>query len=435
MRFAAFFFSVALAGASVSDTDKSCAQPDQTADPQAASLLQTRRATESSGSAVATKTSTELLEGFNGLDGLLAPLSEAGYARVAAQHSPEQMEQFMRRMLVDMNVPLNTHVLRRYSNVVGSPTSFEDLRSAISEASRASEHSQSQASSGTTPLTRPGLTELSSAGLPNPLQHPGPGIPGPKPAMRQLGPNAAMQQPGPKAAMQKPQPNVAMPGPAASVAQSLHVASLVHYGGKVRGTAADADTGLGSNSAMDEAGYQTVLQMNNNHEMEVFMRRTIGDLDLVVVNDEGLKAMVPWLSGESGSSSFGNFKGKILNMLGKPDAWVADPQQLQPLAVTEIASPKMALTEVVSVGKSAPLSEEGYMAAANLRSNTEMVSFIHRVVDDMGLKVSNKGGVEGLAPFYSGDKQVGSLASLESEIFKASETPGSWVAREVSPAA
>lgn len=424
MRFAAFFCSLALVGASISDTDESCAQPDETAAPQAASLLQTRRATESSGSVVATKTSTKLLKGFNGLDGLLAPLSEAGYARVAAHHSPEMMEQFMRRMLVDMNVPLNTHVLRKYSDVVGSPTSFEDLRSAISEASGVSDHSQSQASSGTTPLTRPGLTGLSSAGLSNVVQYPGPGIPGPKPA-------GDMQQPG---HMQKPepQPNVAMPSPAASVPPSLNVASLVHYGGKVRGTSANGDTGLGSNSVLDEAGYQTVQQMRNNHEMEVFMRRTIADLDLVIVNEEGLNAMVPWLSGESGSSSFGNFKGKILNMLGKPDAWVADPQQPEPLAVTEVATPKMALTEV---GNSVALSEEGYMAAANLRSNTEMVSFINRVVDDMGLKVKNRGGVEGLAPFYSGDKQVGSLASLESEIFKASETPGSWVAREVSPAA
>merc|ERR1719253_1535829 len=124
--------------------------------------------------------------------------------------------------------------------------------------------------------------------------------------------------------------------------------------------------------------------------------------------------MVPWISGEAGASTFGSIKGKVLNMLGKPDAWVADPEVPPP-----------------AKGADAPLNDEGYTYTANLRSNIEMVSFINRVVDSMGLQVINTGGPEGLAPFFSGDRKVSDLRSLKQEIFKAARAPGSWVAEKM----
>jgi len=188
---------------------------------------------------------------------------------------------------------------------------------------------------------------------------------------------------------------------------------VAKYASKIEGTPANQDTGLGSNIDLSEAGYISVLQLNNNHEMEVFLRRTISDLGLNIVSERGLKSMIPSLSGEAGMSTFGGMKGKLLNMLGKVDAWVADPNQIP-------EGPHKG-------GGDAPVSEDGYEFTANLHSNPEMVSFIDRVVDSMGLHVTNHGGVEGLAPFYSGDKQVGDLQALKSEIVKASDTPGSWV--------
>jgi len=179
------------------------------------------------------------------------------------------------------------------------------------------------------------------------------------------------------------------------------------YGGMIHGTHAGQETGLGSNANLDEEGYSEVLSMKNNREMEIFLRRAVEDLGLVIVNQQGLQTVV-------NSSSFGHFKGKVLNLLGEPHAWVIDPGRPLPAPLK---------------GTDAPLTEEGYVAIANLDSNFEMIAFIDRAVAGMGLQVVNHGGVEGLAPFFSGDKRVQNFAALTSEIQRAAKTNGSWAVR------
>merc|ERR1719240_2425286 len=182
---------------------------------------------------------------------------------------------------------------------------------------------------------------------------------------------------------------------------------IAHYGSMIAGTAADMSTGLGANALLNQEGYETILQLRNKDELEIFVHRTISDLGLTIIDGRGCKDFVASIPAKNAFSSFGNVKGKILNMLGTSRAWVADPSQ--------DAGPQK--------GSDAPLSEEGYEAIARLRSNREMVSFIDRVIDDMGYTVTNHGGVEGLAPYFSGDKEVGYFEGLQSEIVRASETP------------
>jgi hypothetical protein len=187
---------------------------------------------------------------------------------------------------------------------------------------------------------------------------------------------------------------------------------IAQYGGMIQGIAADQDTGLGSSVALNQDGFSAVLQLRNTHEMESFIRRTVEDLHLTVADPRQLKDFIFQLNAEGGETSFGEFKGNILNLLGTPDAWVTDPNEPATLLEVDV-----------------PISENGYKSTVNLQSNPAMVSFIDRVVGDMGMIVTNHGGVEGLAPFFSGDKQVGSLSGLRSEIERAADTPGSWVMR------
>jgi len=112
-------------------------------------------------------------------------------------------------------------------------------------------------------------------------------------------------------------------------------ASLVTQAGStISGSMTGQATGLGSVAALDEKGYSAVVLLKSNNEMQTFLRRTVEDLGLKVVREEGLTSMVPAFSGQISSSSFGAFKGKALNMLGMPGAWLIDPLQPSPPAAT-----------------------------------------------------------------------------------------------------
>jgi hypothetical protein len=185
--------------------------------------------------------------------------------------------------------------------------------------------------------------------------------------------------------------------------------SLASSASMISGDMAGQETGLGAHVPLSEAGYVTVLKEASNGEMETFLKRAIDDLGLELVEPDSLKHVVPWYSGEEGSASFGEFKGKILNSLGQEGAWVKEAEQK------------------LHSGKDAPVSNEGYLQVAKLKNNEEMGYFVEKVVQDMGFTVVNYGGIHGLVPFYSGENQVQNLSSLKLEILRAALTPGSWV--------
>jgi len=252
-----------------------------------------------------------------------------------------------------------------------------------------------------------------------------------------------------------------------SIIQGQAAVSTLQEGSSIRGVYAGQETGLGTHAALNEDGFELVLQMQNSHELQTFCRRIIEDLGLKVVNQDGLASMASQIGGAPDAMGFGNFKGKVLNLLGTSNAWVVDPLQPEspqvnkgrdakfteemgpgPLPFTDDMGPasRMAFTEEMGpasrvslfaedgevgighgIGSYEAMTEEGYRKVANQRSNSEMAHFIARVVESMGFQVTNHGGVQGLAPFFSGDKQVGSLAGLRSEVMKASKAHGSWV--------
>lgn len=400
MRLACCVLLLALASAGescgASELSNSCAAESTVA--RASSLLQLQRAKEGTGKT--SQRNYDSLEGMDGFDGLMAPLTEEGYERVAALQSSDQMNQFIRRTVSNLGFrvvrPQELHnVVPRYSGVVAAPLSFAALQTEILKSSIEDNSWITERSSG----RRVDESNGKSSDPSDEAQFTQP--------VAGLISTDSRTMASSSSEVEKPRSQVSLEGSDTSV----RALSDSGFGSEIQGSLADKDTGLGAAAHLDEAGYNEVLQMKNNYEMEVFVRRTVESLNLAVVDEKALKTSVPWLSGEAGSSTFGNLKGKILNMLGKPNAWVSDPNAPPP----------------PMKGADAPLSEEGMVFASNLRSNIEMVSFINRVADSMGLKVVNTGGPEGLAPFFSGDKQVGTLQSLRQEIHKAAQTTGSWV--------
>jgi len=67
-------------------------------------------------------------------------------------------------------------------------------------------------------------------------------------------------------------------------------------------------------------------------------------------------------------------------------------------------------------GMKAPLDESGYLAVTQLKDNDEMVAFIRRVAESLDLDITNEGGLNGVAPYYSGDREVQTLKKLQNEL-------------------
>lgn len=75
--------------------------------------------------------------------------------------------------------------------------------------------------------------------------------------------------------------------------------------------------------ALNEDGYMTLAASRNNRKMERFVERIISKLNLEVVDEGGLKGMVPYYSGVKAKQSFEALRIELQTSARKPDSWVA----------------------------------------------------------------------------------------------------------------
>jgi len=74
------------------------------------------------------------------------------------------------------------------------------------------------------------------------------------------------------------------------------------------------------------------------------------------------------------------------------------------------------------------LDERGYQAIATLKDSAQMETFVRRVVEFLGLEVKDEGGLQGLIPFYSGEKSIQSFEKLVVELEYTAHAGGfRWV--------
>jgi len=75
--------------------------------------------------------------------------------------------------------------------------------------------------------------------------------------------------------------------------------------------------------------------------------------------------------------------------------------------------------------KEEPLTENGFQTVSKSCCYEDIKTFMSRVIDDMGLKVCDAGGLSGISPFYSCPPYPVSLAQLKEDLNKALQTANS----------
>jgi len=168
---------------------------------------------------------------------------------------------------------------------------------------------------------------------------------------------------------------------------------------------------VGKSSSIDEDGYTKVANLEDDVEMEAFIRRVIDRYDCKVEDESGLMGIVPWFSGTTMKQSLVQLERVLLFAVladGKP--WITFKNSG---GIT---------------GKNAPLDLNGYLEVAALRKDDEMKDFVRNLAESMGIKVLDEGGFEGMIKYYSGSSTFQSFERLQSELESAKAAPHSWAA-------
>jgi DNA repair exonuclease SbcCD ATPase subunit len=80
------------------------------------------------------------------------------------------------------------------------------------------------------------------------------------------------------------------------------------------------------------------------------------------------------------------------------------------------------------LAQTATLNDAGYKSIAKLRSYSVMEAYMKRVIKKLGFTIVQDGGLEGLIPFYSGQKTTQNFGAMTRELLELSKKPGSWLA-------
>lgn len=159
----------------------------------------------------------------------------------------------------------------------------------------------------------------------------------------------------------------------------------------------------GAFAPLNEVGYVAVAALQNETQMERYIRRAAAALDMTVKSDQSLRGLVPFYSGTKSKRSFAALQAEMKKIASRPNAWLA---------------PR---------GETAQLTEEGYSTVAALGSSLEMAQFVRRTINSMHMQVKNEQGLRGLVPYYSGERTRGNFSALQSELRRVAAKPNSWL--------
>lgn len=159
----------------------------------------------------------------------------------------------------------------------------------------------------------------------------------------------------------------------------------------------------GAFAPLSEAGYAAVSMLQNDTQMERFVRRTAAALDITVKSDLSLRGFVPFYSGSKSKKSYAVLTAELTKISSHPNSWLA---------------PR---------GSTAPLTEAGYATVAALGSSLEMAQFVHRTTKAMKLSVKNEAKLRGMVPYYSGERTKSNFSNLQAELHRVSAQPNSWL--------
>jgi len=108
---------------------------------------------------------------------------------------------------------------------------------------------------------------------------------------------------------------------------------------------------------------------------------------------------------------------------GESDSDKHDPL---PEVVEEELAVEQGAPIISSIGASATLDQDGYMAVVAADDSSATKEFVRRVVADIGCEVADDGGLEGLVQFYNRTSSQ-TYDGLRSELLSVSAISGSWL--------
>lgn len=164
--------------------------------------------------------------------------------------------------------------------------------------------------------------------------------------------------------------------------------------------------GGGRAAPLTADGYKQVVSEKNNAQMKSFMRRVLDKAGLVVTDEASFNGIIPFYSGTVFSQKYSELEDELLTA-----TWVV------PLADWEGLS-----------GKTAPLTDHGYRALAERKSDDDMKSFIARLLSTQARHVKDESGLDAIVPFYSGTQALQDLNALKAELREPKHS--SWIADE-----
>jgi len=212
----------------------------------------------------------------------------------------------------------------------------------------------------------------------------------------------------------------------------------------VKGHLLSRAEGLGETASLTEEGYVTVAAMCSFHETEHFLVRVVDSLGLKVCNNGGLSGAVGWHTCGR-AQSLAKLTADILASVSGDCAWVgtsnycpemdwarcgllSDTSKDVSTILTHSSSAVKGhlLSRAEGLGETASLTEEGYVTVAAMCSFHETEHFLVRVVDSLGLKVCNNGGLSGAVGWHTCGRAQ-SLAKLTADILASVSGDCAWV--------
>lgn len=144
----------------------------------------------------------------------------------------------------------------------------------------------------------------------------------------------------------------------------------------------------GSTAPLTEDGYSMVAKLKSDAEMAMFVRRVVASEARTIVDEAAFSGVVPFYSGTTSVQTLDGLKSEIRH----GSSWVG-----------------------LDIGRTAPLSEEGYQQVAARRSNVQMKEFARRMLATSGSTI-DPGSLNGLVPYHSGKVMAQSFEKLQQDL-------------------
>jgi len=181
-------------------------------------------------------------------------------------------------------------------------------------------------------------------------------------------------------------------------------------------------------AALDNLGYIKVVAWKNHAGMEVYIRRVVRNAGCRVADESKLQGVVPFYSGESASQTYANLEAEIYKACTASNTWLSSLYPHSKLSHQETQRDGDDTSQISDMlGSTAPLNEVGFQQVVKSKDDLQVLKYVRRVVSMLHGWVIDESGLNGLLPFFTGEKSVNTLGALILEIEGTMQKPDGWV--------